>query len=168
MDLSELKSLFKDKISEKAKELSISDVAFLIEVLEEKDEKARYHAFLLLQAKSQASPLVYAHWDTLEKKLDSPNATQRSLGLMLLSENVRWDSEGKFSRAIDGYLDHCTDERFVTARQAIQGLANIIRATNMYNSKIKQRVASLSFEKYKETQQSLLRRDAANILALMN
>jgi hypothetical protein len=168
MDFRQLKSFSKDKIPEQATKLSISDIDFLVEALTEKDETARYHAFLLLQANSRFSPLVYAHWAVFQKKLESSNASQRSLGLILLSENVRWDSEGKFGKTLDAYLDHCVDERFVTSRQAIQGLTSVVGATSVYNEKIKQRLTALSFDRYKESQQSLLKRDVAGIIALIS
>jgi hypothetical protein len=167
MDTAQLQGLSKESISQVAKNLSDKDTDFLVASLEEKNEAARYHAFLLLQAKSRISPAVYPHWATLEEKLGCGNSYQRSLGLMLLSENVRWDSQGKFAKTLDAYMDCCMDERFITARQAIQGLANVVDATSQYNAKIKQKLTGLSFAKYKENQQSLLKRDVAAVLALI-
>jgi hypothetical protein len=167
MDQKQLQSLSKEQIPEAAKTLSVSDINFIVASLEEKNEDARYRLFLLLQAKSRESNAVYTHWATLEKKLASENSYQRSLGLMLISENVRWDREGKFGKTIEAYLNRCMDQRFVTSRQAIQGLANVVSATSVYNGKIKQRLTQLSFAKYKESQRSLLKRDVAAILALI-
>ena len=167
MNLSELKTTSKCSISHLAPNLSADDVAFLIEHLTEKDDKLRYSAFLLLQAKSRLFPLVYGHWDLLTQKLTSDNSYQRSLGVMLLAENVRWDKEGKFSKSLNAYLDCCGDEKFITARQAIQGLASIIKIDSRYNQKIKQRLSSLQLDKYKENQQKLLSKDVTAILKLI-
>lgn len=164
VDIETLRALQKNSIAESAKRFSESDIAFLVKTLTEKDDVLRYNAFLLLQAKSKESPLVYKYWDELSMKLESDNSYQRSIGLMLLSENAQWDKEGKFNAAIDKYLSCCTDEKFITARQAIQGLTNILNATKLYDEKIKQHLTNLPLSKYKENQQKLLKKDVGNAL----
>jgi hypothetical protein len=163
-----LKALAKNEIPQKSKNLSANDVKFLIETLSEKDDKLRYNAFMLLQENSHQSPLVYPYWDTFEKKLESDNSYQRSIGLMLIAANVQWDKEGKFSKTIKKYLNCCLDEKFITARQATQGLAHIIAATSAYNETIKEELSSLTLMQYPENQQRLLFKDIANILKMIN
>jgi hypothetical protein len=168
MDIEKIRELPKDKIAEAAKNLSSSEVKFLVPLLAENDETVRYRAFLLLQEHSHISPALYSFWDELVAKLSSDNSYQRSIGAILVAENVRWDHEGKFQNAIDAYLKCCSDEKFVTSRQAILALASIIRATDAYNKKIRQALKQLPIEKYKaSSQQSLLKRDMTKILALM-
>ncbi len=167
MNVDQLKSLSKDSIPQLAANLSGADVAFLVERLAEKDDTLRYNAFLLLQANSRLSPLVYTHWHTLEQKLKSDNSYQRNLGLRLLSENVRWDKEGKFAKALEAYLNCCTDEKFITARQAIQGLGTVVKTDSRFNDKIKQHLASLPLAKYKPNQQKLLNKDIADVLKML-
>ncbi len=167
MNTEEVRAMPKTVIPEAAKKLSKEDVAFLVGSLAEKDDTLRYNAFLLLQAHSRLTPDVYAHWNILAGKLGSSNSYQRSLGVMLLAENVRWDKEGKFGKVIDSYLNCCSDEKFITARQAIQGFANVTVATNLYDDRIKQGLNSLNFAPYKENQQKLLKKDGASILKLM-
>ena len=168
MDIDTLKTLSKNEIPSLARKLSAEDVNFLVTTLAEKDDTLRYNAFLLLQANSRQFPLVYQHWSELEKKLESSNSYQRSIGLMLIAENVRWDKEGKFQKTIDTYLNCCTDEKFITARQAIQGLASIVKATSEYDGKIKQGLSGLPLDKYKENQQKLLRKDVANVIKIVD
>jgi hypothetical protein len=163
----ELKALSKDQLSVKAKTLPASDIKLLVDTLSEKDDKLRYHAFLLLQEHSRIQPSVYAYWDVLEKKLDSDNSYQRSLGVMLIAENMRWDKEDKFSRVIDKNFGCCTDEKFVTSRQAIQGLGVIVAAKSKYNGEIERRLVALQLGQYKENQQKLLRKDITGVLKLI-
>jgi hypothetical protein len=167
MDTQNLMKLAKTKIPELAKKLNKTDVTFLVERLSEKDDVIRYNAFLLLQANSREFPYTYEHWNTLEGKLESDNSYQRSLGLMLIAENVRWDKASKFDKSIGKYMGCCADEKFITARQAIQGLANVLDATDKYNNQIKQHLSMLQFSQYKENQQKLLTKDVANIIKLM-
>lgn len=164
MNIDDLKAVAKDQIQATAEKLDSASVAFLVDELCEKNDKLRYKAFLLLQAHSRIKPTVYAHWAVLAGKLDSDNSYQRSLGVMLLAENVRWDKEGRFKAEIDGYFACCKDEKFITSRQAIQGLKTIMVATDIYNNEFKKLLLMLQLRQYKENQQKLLKKDVANAL----
>jgi len=164
MNIDDLKAIDKDQILTVAEKLDLSSIGFLVKELSEKDDKLRYNAFLLLQAHSRLKPSVYTYWDELASKLGSDNSYQRSLGVMLLAENVRWDEEGKFKSVIDGYFACSTDEKFITSRQAIQGLTTIMMVTNSYNNEFRKRLLALELGQYKENQQKLLRKDIANVL----
>jgi hypothetical protein len=168
MNTHELKALAKTDIALVSTNLNDADINFLVETLNEKDDKLRYNAFLLLQASSRQLPSVYEFWSELEMKLDNDNSHQRSLGIMLIAENVRWDKEGRFSKTISKYLSCCKDEKFITARQTIQGLEIILKTTDKFNDLIKQRLANLQLSQYKENQQKLLSKDIANVLKIIN
>jgi len=167
MNVEELKSLSKVQIPLRAKHLDRPEIDFLIRMLEEKDDATRYNTFLLLQASSQDFPFTYEHWDTLEKKLENPNSYQRSIGLMLITENVKWDKEGKFDKTLDKYLRCCMDEKFITTRQAIQGLAKVLKSTRKYDNRISQSLKGISLTQYKENQQRLLNKDISSILKMI-
>jgi hypothetical protein len=167
MNRTNLQALTKPQIPQTAKQLTKQDIAFLVDTLTEKNDALRYNAFLLLQENSRQFPYTYEHWQTLETKLEDENSYQRSLGVMLLAENVRWDREAKFAKIFDKYLACCEDDKFVTARQAIQALAKVVEVTDAYDSRIKQGLAALALAKYKENQQRLLTKDVAAILQLI-
>ncbi len=168
MNIDDLKTLAKNEIPTLSKKLNAADIRFLIQTLNEKDDNVRYNAFLLLQASSREFPFVYEYWSDLEKKLENPNSQQRSLGVMLIEENVKWDKDDKFSKTISKYLKCCNDEKFITARQAIQGLETIVKATDKFNDQIKQSLANLQLSQYKENQQKLINKDISTILKKIN
>jgi hypothetical protein len=168
MNKDEAKVLAKTDINLASTNLNDSEINFLVETLNEKDDKLRYNAFLLLQASSRQFPYVYKYWDEFEKKLDNENSYQRSLGVMLIAENVRWDQGGKFSKTINKYLSCSTDEKFITARQTIQGLEIILKTTDKFNDTIKQRLVNLQLSHYKDNQQKLLSKDISNVLKKIN
>jgi len=103
----------------------------------------------------------------LEKKLENENSYQRSLGAMLIAENVRWDKENKFLGLINKYFKCCHDEKFITSRQAVQGLSAIIAATSKYNNEIALYLSTLPLGQYKANQQKILKKDIANVLKLI-
>jgi hypothetical protein len=168
MNINMLKALAKKEAATESKNLNAADIRFLIQALNEKDDTIRYNAFLLLQSNSRESPFVYEYWSDLEKKLENSNSYQRSLGVMLIAENVKWDKDGKFSKTISKYLSCCNDEKFITARQTIQGLEAIVKATDRFNDEIKQSLAHLRLSQYKENQQKLITKDITNILKRIN
>ena len=100
--------------------------------------------------------------------MDSDNYYQRSLGIILITENVRWDKEDKFSKTIGKYLRCCTDEKFITARQSVQGLETIMKATDKFNDEIKKYLTNQQLSKNKENQQKLLTKDISNVLKIIN
>jgi hypothetical protein len=168
MNIDELKTLAKNDIPDLSKNLTLADISLLVETLNEKDDLLRYKAFLLLQSNSRVFPFMYKYWNELEKKLESDNSYQRSLGIMLIAENVRWDKEGKFSSLISKYLERCNDEKFIPARQTIQGLGTISEATDRFDEDIKQGLNKLQFSKYKHNQQKILNKDVANVLKIIS
>lgn len=168
MNVDNLKAVTKDQVQVLSKTLTTTDIRFLVETLSEKDDKLRYTAFLLLQSNSRIFPFVYDHWGKLENKLDSDNSYQRSLGIMLIAENVRWDKEDKFSKTIGKYLRCCTDEKFITARQTVQGLETVLKATDKFNDEIRNYLTNLQLSQYKENQQKLLNKDISNVLKILN
>ena len=164
MNADKLMALTKTEIPAMSKNLNADEIRFLVQMLNEKDDTLRYNAFLLLQSSSRMFPYVYDYWDILEGKLESTNSYQRSLGVMLIAENVKWDRNDRFSKTLDNYMRCCSDEKFITARQAIQGLEAILKATDRYDGQIKQSLANLKFSQYKENQQKLLNKDKEKIL----
>ncbi len=83
---------------------------------------------------------------------------------MLLSENVRWDRDRRFRRTIKRFLAACNDDKFITARQCLQGLVTIVQSTAEYDKEIQRHLAHLTFPGKKENQTRLLQKDAAAVL----
>ncbi len=105
-----------------AEALVPDDIPYLAGLLEEKNNDIRYAAFLTLQKRSITHSDVYPFWDTLAQKLDHENSYQRSIGVMLLAENIRWDTENRLNAVLKKYMACFRDEKFISARQAIQSL----------------------------------------------
>ena len=93
--------------------------ALLTQLSAAKDE-VRSKAFLSLKEISAQSPEVYRHWDFFRKMLQSRSTNQRVIGLMLMSENARWDTEGRLKQDYRQMLSLCEDEKLTTVRQTIQ------------------------------------------------
>lgn len=94
----------KEDLLEVSKTLNEEDISQLIKWLNEKDDKLRYHSLLLLGHRSEEYGDVYPYWDLLCEKLKSPNSYQRSIGVMLIAANAKWDKDDRMDSTIDDYL----------------------------------------------------------------
>ena len=148
--------------------LGSADIDQLVSWLTEKDDNFRYKCFLLLQARSKEYKDVYPYWDVFVEKLNSENSYQRSLGLMLLAENTRWDDSGKFEEIAERFLSFCDDEKPVTVRQCIQSLNKIVPFKKTCLSMITDRLVSIDLMQRKETQRKILLMDILSVLLPIN
>ncbi len=159
-------SIDKKDLPAAAKKLNTNDIPQIVEWLSLKEDAIRYQAFLLLQNRSQYFDDVYPFWDTFRDKLTSINYYQRSLGLMLIAENARWDSAGRMEATIDDYLKLLNDEKPITIRQCIQSLGKIIIHKPGLNEKITGRLISFNLMSIKETMRKSILLDILNTLLL--
>jgi hypothetical protein len=155
----------KEHLSNLVPALEKADIDQLVSWLSEKDDNFRYKCFLLLQGRSQSSADVYPFWDVFVVKLGSANSYQRSIGLMLIAENVRWDSSNKFEGMVDQYLSFCDDEKPVTVRQCIQSLCKIVPYKKDCHSRIIDKLISIDLMQRKETQRKILLLDILSVLS---
>lgn len=162
--IEKLLSYEKSNLAEISESLQADDINQLIEWLAEKDDNIRYNSFLLLQQRSQKHNDVYQYWDVFLDKLKSANSYQRSIGLMLMAENTKWDIEGKFDKTVDLYLSFCDDEKPITVRKCIQSLCKVVPYKEHLCAKITDKLVSLNLMERRETQRKILLLDILNIL----
>lgn len=160
-------SIPKENLPEAAKALEPDDLPQLVEWLALKDDDIRYRAFLLLQGRSMFFEDVYPFWDDFSKKLGSDNSYQRSIGLMLIAENARWDTKKRMEEIIDEYLTLLTDEKPITIRQCIQSLGKIAKCKPDLHRKITDCLISLDLTAIKETMRKSILLDITNVLLII-
>ena len=160
-------SISKSDLQEASRALSKEDIPQLIEWLTLKDDSIRYQAFLLLQNRSLFFADVYPYWDTFWNKLKSDNSYQRSIGLVLIADNAKWDSENRMEDTIDEYLTFLNDEKPITIRQCIQALGKIAWAKPGLSDKIASRLISFDLMAVKETMRKSILLDILNVLLII-
>ena len=157
MDKSELENL--------AAGLDKKEIPVLVEALSSKKDEVRYPPFLLLQALSGFRGDLYPYWDTFQEKLRSENSYQRSIGIVMLARNAKWDTQNKLDEIIGLYLSFCDDEKAVTVRQCIQSIAYILPYKVHLHGVIADKLMSIDISERKETQQKLVLKDILGIPA---
>lgn len=160
-------SIAKNDLPEASKALSKGDIPQLIEWLSLKDDRIRYQAFLILQNRSIFFDDVYPYWDALRKKLKNENSYQRSIGIMLLAENVKWDRENRINDTLDECLQLLTDEKPITIRQCIPSLGKIAFSKPELDDKIVSALISINLTDIKETMRKSVLLDSLNVLLII-
>lgn len=160
-------SIDKNGMCEASKILDKQAISQLVEWLSLKDDKIRYQAFLLLQHRSSSFEDVYPYWDVFRSKLKNDNSYQRSIGLMLISENTKWDSAGRMDSCIDDYLSLLKDEKPITIRQCIQGLEKIVPYKRHLCEKIARSLMSIRLADIKATMRKLVLADILSVLLMI-
>lgn len=135
-----------------------------IKTLYEKDNKVAYKSLKVLEAESEKSNAVYPFFDEFVDMMESDHSYVRTRGLLLISQNAKWDTENKIDKIIDGYLNHVLDEKPITARQCIKGLQNIVEFKAELILAIQTALLKADTSKYEESMQSLINRDIASVL----
>lgn len=154
----------RNKLPERAALLQQEDIEKLVEWLALKEDDIRFQAFLLLQAKSRLDSSVYPFWDVFRMKLRSNNSYQRSLGVMLIAENVQWDDERKMQDTLTEYLGILQDEKLVTVRQCIQALRIIVQKEPGYNKDIAEALLAYDIMSVRESMRKLILQDILYVL----
>ena len=161
---SDLMLIGEEEISVKAQELLPQEIERLVEWLDLKEDKVRYQAFLLLQAKSRKDSGVYSFWEVFHSKLTNSNSYQRSLGIMLIAENVQWDTEHKMMNTITDYLKCLNDEKPITIRQCIQALKLIVQKVPNYNKEIMEGLLAFDIMIIRESMRKVIMCDLIDTL----
>jgi len=155
----------KEHVEETANRLAGEDLEFLVSLLSEKIDEIRYQAFLALQKRSELYDDVYPFWQTFAEKLDSDNSYQRSVGIMLLAENVKWDIDDRFAGTAEKYLSHCMDEKPITSRQTIQSISKWIGYKPQYRELVKTTLLQIDISSLKDTMKKSILLDIIGVLA---
>ncbi len=165
--LESMMAIDKNALREAAGGLGREDIPQLVDWLGLKDNTIRYQAFLLLGHRAAFADDVYPYWNVFRDKLKSDNSYQRSIGLMLLAENARWDAQNLMEHTIDEYLALLNDEKPITIRQCIQTLEKIVPHKPELTDKIAARLVSFDLMSVKETMRKSILLDIINILLLI-
>ncbi|HWQ50162.1 MAG TPA: hypothetical protein VN369_00035 [Terriglobales bacterium] len=165
LTMDSMMALPQEELAAFAAALHPEDVAQLVGRLALKADEVRYRAFLLLREKSRLDDSVYPYFEVFCEKLSSENSYQRSLGVMLIAENVKWDAEGKMRKVLPEYLKILYDEKPITVRQCIASLGVIATEAPEYGPDIAKALLGYDVMQVRETMRKLILTDIVTVLA---
>lgn len=164
MTFDDLMQLNKEDPSGTAERLSSEDIKQLVEWLSEKEDNIRYPSLLILQSRSVMKDDVYPYRETFRGKLKSDNSLQRSIGLIMIAENAKWD-DGWLDEVINEFLALINDEKPITVRQCVQYLQKIVTYKPSLHGIIADALIALDLNTVKETMRKLVLLDILGVLA---
>ena len=139
----------------------------LIQNLYNSDNKIAYNTLKELAKLSEQNNDVYKYFDTFVEMLDNENSYIRTRGIILISNNARWDCDNKINKIIDKFLLHIEDDKPITSRQCIKSLENIIKYKKELIPIVKEKLLAINYLKYEDSMQSLIFKDVEEILKLV-
>jgi len=139
-----------------------------VEDLGSTDDKIRLGALqTLLKMTEIKVDWVYNVWDHLLDKLDHENSYQRSIGILLLCNLAKSDTEDRLRTALDRLLIHTRDEKFITSRQCIQNIWKAAATNKGNREKVMKHLENRFTECVDEKHYNLLRQDIIQSMVLL-
>lgn len=124
------------------------------------DDKIRLNALqTLLKMTESKVDWIYEVWDHLLEKLEDENSYQRSIGILLLCNLAKSDTEDCLRPALDRLLVHTKDEKFITSRQCIQNIWKAAATNKSNREKVLKQLEKRFIECVDEKHGNLLRQD---------
>lgn len=130
-----------------------------IKELYDKDDKVAYSNLLELEAEATESNELYNYFDELIEMLNNDKSFVRVRAFRLICALAKWDKENKIDNNIDFILNELDDNTSTSVRQCLDKLNLILIYKPELSDKVKNKLMKLELSKYKESMQSLIKRD---------
>lgn len=125
-----------------------------------------YHCFYAIEKACQEDPReFYDYWDGFSGLLEHPNSYHRNFGLVLISLLAGVDIDHKLKGLLQKYLDHLSDEKYLTSMYCVQGCTRIIKVRpDLSRQMLDSILAQDADTPYSNSQAALLKADILNFL----
>ncbi len=128
------------------------------------DNNIAYKTLLELEAITTESNELYSYFKDLLELLNNEKTFVRVRGFRLICCLAKWDNENKINKNIDIILKELEDEKGTSVRQCLEKLNLILMYKIELTDIIENKVRNLDLSKYKESMQSLIKKDIDYIL----
>ncbi|EOH95504.1 hypothetical protein [Enterococcus pallens] len=134
------------------------------EVLAAKDTKDALQRFKNLEEQCSEKREMYQYWPLYLAGLKGQRSCNRARGFKLIMKTVKWDKQQQLDKYLPEILAVLDDEKSITVRQCIPYLRELLEVRPELRPLIIRKLEQLELSKYKESMQSLIARDIANLL----
>lgn len=135
-----------------------------IENLYNENNNSAYKTLLELETITTESNELYSYFNDLLEMLNSEKTFIRVRGFRLICCLAKWDNENKINKNIDVILNELEDEKGTSVRQCLEKLNLILMYKIDLIEVIEDKIKNLDITKYKESMQSLIKKDIDYIL----
>ena len=135
-----------------------------IKTLYDKDDKAAYKKLLELETEVTESNELYNYFNDLLNMLKNEKSFVRVRAFRLICALAKWDNENKIENNFDLILKELDDNTSTSVRQCLGKLNLILIYKPNLSGKVENKLKQLDLTKYKESMQSLIKKDIDSIL----
>ncbi len=135
-----------------------------IENLFNEDNNSAYKTLLELETITTESNELYNYFNEFLEMLNNEKTFIRVRGFRLICSLAKWDNENRINKNIDIILSELEDEKGVSVRQCLEKLNLILMYKIELTDIIENKIRNLDLSKYKESMQSLIKKDVDYIL----
>lgn len=135
-----------------------------IENLYNENNNSAYKTLLELETMTTESNELYNYFNEFLKMLSNEKTFIRVRGFRLICSLAKWDNENKINKNIDIILKELEDEKGTSVRQCLEKLNLILMYKIELTDIIENKIRSLDLSNYKESMQSLIKKDVDYIL----
>ena len=135
-----------------------------IKKLYDKNQKDAYNNLLELEALTTESDELYIYSDELLEMLNNEKTFVRVRAFRLICSLAKWDKENKIEGNIDYILKELDESTSTSVRQCLNKLNLILIYKSQLSYIVEKKLKTLELSKYKESIQSLIKRDISSIL----
>lgn len=139
-----------------------------LSLLADKDLPAAYAALKELEALCDTSDVLYPYIGKFIAMLDSEKYVVRVRGFRLFCKQAKWDKDNVIDRNLEAALFILQDEKPTAVRQALAALQEVVLYKKNLRGQIRSRVLAIDFLQYKDTMHSLLAKDVAALLEIID
>lgn len=130
-----------------------------LENLYNANNNSAYKTLTELEAVTAESNKLYIYFDDLLEMLSGEKTFVRVRGFRLICSLAKWDNENKINKNIDVILKELEDDKGTSVRQCLEKLNLILMYKSELRDIIKIKIKNLDLSKYKESMQSLIKKD---------
>ena len=135
-----------------------------IKNLYNEDNNIAYKTLLELETITTESNELYDYFNEFLEMLNNNKTFIRVRGFRLICCLAKWDNENKINNNINIILKELEDEKGTSLRQCLEKLKLILMYKVDLTDIIENKVRNLDLSKYKESMQSLIKKDIDYIL----
>ena len=132
--------------------------------LYDKDNKVAYNNLLYLESETTGSNEIYNYFEELLGMLKNEKSFVRVRAFRLICALAKWDIENKIEDNIDLILNELDDDTSTSVRQCLDKLNLLLIYKPELSNQVEKKLKQLNISKYKESMQSLIKRDIESIL----
>lgn len=136
-----------------------AEIKRLVKDLWSHETKAAGEAWQKLSTESRESRKVEQFLPELMKMVEDENSYVRNRGLLLTAANIRGAEANFLEKNLPIYLRCLADEKAITARQCLKGLAEIAMVKPEWRETIGTAVRKMKVDQYTESMRPLIEKD---------